>query len=70
MYLSFLIQNLSRELFNFFQDIEVTVISHEKEYVMGKEKSSKLGNRKVKSLIRVRVFVTPWTVTYRAPRSM
>ena len=25
---------------------------------------------KVKSLSRVRLFVTPWTVTYQAPRSM
>ena len=70
MHLSFLIQNLSRELFNFFQGIEATVLSHKKEYMMGKEKSSKLGKRKVKSLTHVQVFVTPWTVTYQAPQSM
>ena len=37
---------------------------------MGKEKSSKLGNRKVKSLTHIQVSVTPWTVTNQAPQSM
>ena len=31
---------------------------------------SKKERKKVKSLSRVRLFVTPWTVTYQAPPSM
>ena len=37
---------------------------------MDSQDQSKERKRKVKSLSRIRFFVTPWTITYQAPLSM